>query len=152
MARMYSRHKGKHGSKHYPIRRVPKWMKSTRDDVVRTVIELAKQKNSSAMIGTIMRDRYGIPDVRTMTGKNISDMMKANKVYPNMPEDMLNLLRHAVSMRDHLKRSRKDRHSLRSLLNLESKIRRLAKYYKKEKMLPQNWTYSPEEARLIIQK
>lgn len=152
MARMYSGHKGKHGSKHFPIKRVPKWMKHTRDDVVKNAIELAKQKHSSAMVGTILRDQYGIPDVRVMTGKTIAQIMKANKLYPNMPEDMLNLLRHAVDIHDHLGRYRKDSHSKRSLQNLESHIRRLAKYYKREKLLPEDWAYSLEKARLIVQK
>ncbi len=152
MARMYSGHKGKHGSKHFPIKRTPRWMKYRREDVVKFVVELAKQKHSSAMIGTIIRDQYGIPDVRVMTGKTVSRIMKENNFYPKMPEDMMNLLRKAVLLYEHLSRNKKDKHSLRSLKNLEAKIRRLAKYYKGRKVLPAGWTYRPEEAKLIVQR
>ncbi len=152
MSRMYSGHKGKHGSKHFPVKRVPKWMKHSREEVVKLVIEQAKQKHGSAMVGTILRDQYGVPDVRIMTGKAVSRIMKENKLYPSMPEDLLNLLRKAVDARDHMARFKKDSHSKRSLQNLESKIRRMAKYYKREKVLPEGWVYDPEEARLIVQK
>lgn len=152
MARMYSRHKGRHGSKHFPIKRVPKWMKHTKSDVMRLVLDLANQKKSSAAIGTILKDQYGVPDVKIMTGKPISQIMKENKLYPSMPEDLMNLLRRTVSVYEHLSRNKNDENSLRNLQNLESKIRRLSKYYKKEKVLPKNWTYSPEETKLIVQK
>ncbi|HLC59761.1 MAG TPA: 30S ribosomal protein S15 [archaeon] len=152
MARMYSRHKGSHGSKRFPIKRTPKWTKYTREDIIKIIIDLAKEKNSSAKIGAILRDTHGIPDAKVMIGRPISKIMKENDLYPKLPEDMMNLLRKAVELYDHLKRHRKDNHSLRSLQNLESKIRRLSKYYKREKVLPQNWKYVPEEAKLIVQK
>jgi small subunit ribosomal protein S15 len=152
MARMYSRHKGKHGSKHPPIKKVPKWLKYKKEDVINLVVDLAKQRYSSAMIGTILRDSYGIPDVKVITGKTISQIMKENNLYPSLPEDLMNLLRKAVNVYEHLRKNKKDKNSLRNLQNLESKIRRLVKYYKKVKVLPKDWTYSPEEAKLIVQR
>jgi len=64
----------------------------------------------------------------------------------------MGLLKKAVRLREHLERYKADKHSLRGLENLESKIRRLAKYYSREGVLPENWRYSPEEAKLIVQK
>jgi len=151
MARMYSRHKGKSGSKRFPIKRIPRWMKYRKADVVDLIINLAKQKYSSAMIGTILRDQYGIPDAGVVVGKSISEVMKENNLYPKIPEDLMNLLKKAVGMHEHLGRNKMDRHSKRNLQNLESKIRRLSKYYLRKKKLPEGWTYSPEEAKLIVQ-
>ncbi|MEM5781969.1 MAG: 30S ribosomal protein S15, partial [Candidatus Aenigmatarchaeota archaeon] len=34
---------------------------------------------------------------------------------------------------------------------LESKIRRLIKYYVREKRLPEGFTYDPEKAKLLIE-
>jgi len=104
------------------------------------------------MIGLILRDQYGIPDVKLITGKKISQIMKEHGLYPEIPEDLLNLLRKAVKLREHLEKHKKDKHSRRGLENLESKIRRLVKYYIRRKVLPKDWTYSPERAKLLVQR
>ena len=104
------------------------------------------------MIGTILRDQFGIPDVKVITGKKISKIMKEHGLYPSYPEDLLNLLRKAVHLRRHLEVHKKDKHSMRGLQLLESKIRRLAKYYVKTGVLPEGWKYDPEEAKLIVQR
>jgi len=152
LARVYSGRKGKSGSKRPPVKMKPKWVKEKKQDVEKLVIKLAKERYSSALIGTILRDKYGIPDVKLITGKSIVQMMKENKLYPALPEDMLNLLKKAVSLHDHLEKNKADKHSKRGLENLESMIRRLAKYYIRKKILPAGWKYSYEEAKLIVQK
>ena len=152
MARVYSRKKGKHGSKKPPIKIVPKWVKYKKSDVEKLVVDLAKEKYNSAVIGIILRDRYGIPDVKTLTGKTIVKIMKENKLYPDMPEDMLYLLKKAVILREHMTKNKGDASSKKGLEHLESKIRRLGKYYVREGKLPKDWSYSPEEAKLIVQK
>jgi len=152
MARMYSKKRGRSGSKKPPYKIVPKWVEYDKKAVEELIVKLAKEKFSSAQIGLILRDQYGIPDVRTITKKSIAKIMKQEKLYPNMPEDMMNLLRKAVILREHLGNNKKDKLSKKGLENLESKIRRLGKYYSKIGMLSKNWVYSPEESKLIIQK
>lgn len=152
MARMYSRKKGRSGSKKPPVKIVPKWVTYKSDEVEKLVIELAKQKYTSAQIGLILRDKYGIPDVKTITKKSISQIIKEHGIYPEIPEDLLCLLKKAVLLREHLTKHKHDMHSKRGLENLESKIRRLGKYYSRKGKLPLNWRYSPEEAKLIVQK
>jgi small subunit ribosomal protein S15 len=78
--------------------------------------------------------------------------MKENKLYPKIPEDLFNLLRQAVNLRNHLEKSKKDYTSKRGLELLESKIRRLSKYYSRNKVLPLDWKYDPEKAKLLIQQ
>jgi small subunit ribosomal protein S15 len=152
VARIYSRKKGKHGSKKPPVKIVPRWVKYKKADVEKIVIDLANQKHNSAVIGLILRDQYGIPDVKTLVGKTVVQMMKENKLYPDMPEEMYYLLKKAVNLREHLGKNRGDACSKKGLENLESKIRRLGKYYVREGKLPKNWRYSAEEAKLIVQK
>jgi len=152
MARMYARKRGKHGSKKPPIKVPPTWVKYKKEEVEKLVIKFAKEGYSTAMIGTLLRDQFGIPDVKAITGKSISKIVKENKLYPSYPEDLLNLLKKAVNLRQHLEKHKKDKHSKHGLELLESKIRRLAKYYKRKGVLPADWKYSPEEAKLIVQR
>jgi small subunit ribosomal protein S15 len=152
MARVYSGKKGKHGSKKPPVRAAPKWFKVKKEEIEELVVGLAKERYSSAVIGTILRDQYAIPNVKIVTGKSIAKIMKEKKLYPDLPEDMLNLLRKAVLLRQHLQRQRADHHSGKGLQNLESKIRRLGKYYSRNGIMPKDWKYDPEKAKLIVQK
>ena len=152
MARIYSGKKGRHGSKKPPIKLAPRWVKFKKKEVEDLVLKLAKERHNSAVIGSILRDQYGIPDVKAVTGKTIVKVMKDNKTYPEMPEDLMSLLKKAVNIREHLDRNKADRLSQRGLENLESKIRRLGKYYSRKGILPKTWKYEFEEAKLIVQK
>ena len=152
MARIYSGKKGQSGSHRPPFKAVPKWTKYKKEDVEKLVIDLAKQKHTSAMIGTILRDSYGIPDSTVIAQKPINKIMRENNVYPEFPEDLMFLLKKAVELRKHMGINKKDKHSQRGLQNLESKIRRLSKYYVRTEKLPKTWKYNPEQARLIVEK
>lgn len=152
MARIYSRKKGKHASKKPVVRKPKEWTKLKKKEIEELVIKLAKDRKTSASIGSILRDRYGVPDVRTATGKSVSQIMKENKVYSDLPEDMMSLLKKAVILHEHLERHKADKHSKKGLGDLESKIRRLGKYYVRKGDLPKEWRYSYKQARLIVQK
>lgn len=121
-------------------------------EVERIIEKMAKEGKSSAQIGLILRDVYGVPHSSELTGKKISAMMKEKKLYPELPEDMMSLMRKAVLLRDHLALNKKDLHSKRGLELAESKIRRLAKYYKKKDAIPAEWSYNPAKAKLIVEK
>lgn len=152
MARVYSGKKGKHGSKKPPLKAAPKWFKMKKEEVEELIVKLAKERYSSPVIGTILRDQYAVPSVKLATGRSVVQIMKENKLYPEMPEDMLNLLKKAVILREHLTRQKSDHHSLKGLQNLESKIRRLGKYYSRTGIIPKGWKYDPEKAKLIVQR
>ena len=126
--------------------------KYKRKEVEDLVIKLANERKSSVVIGKILLKKYGIRDVKKITGKSITQIMKENKLYPELPEDLLNLLKKAVNLRDHLEKHKQDKHSRKGLENLESKIRRLGKYYVRKKILPLGWKYEPSKAKLIVQK
>ncbi len=151
MARMYSRKRGVSGSSKPVVKEVPKWVEYKKDEIEKLVIKLRKQECSPAMIGTILRDQYGIPSVKQITGKKVIEILKENKMDSKLPEDMLNLVKKAVNVSEHMKTNKKDVHSMRGLLLSEAKIRRLAKYYKKKKALPADWAYNRERAKLLVQ-
>jgi small subunit ribosomal protein S15 len=152
VARIHARKKGKSGSKRPSRKTLPRWVRYKKDEIEKLVIKLAKEGNSSSKIGLILRDQFGIPSVKLATGKSITQIMKENKLYPEIPEDLFNLLKQAVNLRDHLERNKKDYTSKRGLELLESKIRRLAKYYVRKKVLPEDWRYDPAKAKILVQK
>ncbi|UCD03468.1 MAG: 30S ribosomal protein S15 [Candidatus Aenigmatarchaeota archaeon] len=149
MARMYSRKKGRSGSRRPKVKEA-KWVSHKPAEIKDIIVKLANEGKSSAEIGSILRDKYGIPSVRMVTEKKISQIMKENKVASELPEDMLNLLKNAVKLRAHLEGNKHDRYSKRGLELTESKIRRLAKYYKSRDVLPGDWDYDPEKAKLLV--
>ncbi len=149
MARMYARKKGKSGSKK-PLTKAT-WVEYSAEEVEQLVLKLAKEDHSSAMIGIILRDQYGIPSVRDVTGKKVSKILSEHGLAPKIPEDLFNLLKRAVNLRKHLEVHRKDKHSRRGLELIESKIRRLAKYYIRKGKLPKDWKYDPEKAKIWVQ-
>ena len=152
MARMHSRKRGQSGS-HRPLgsKGVPQWVDYKKEEVVKLVLKLRSQEHSTAMIGTILKDQYGIPSVSDIVGKTITEILRENNQYHQVPEDVRNLLKRAVQINEHLTENKKDYHSKRGLFLTESKIRRLVKYYKSKGTLPENWTYERDRAKLLIQ-
>jgi small subunit ribosomal protein S15 len=114
------------------------------------VVKLARGGHSASMIGLILRDQYGVPDVKQITGKSVTQILDAHDLKPEIPEDLMNLIRKAVRLRRHLERNRKDMSSKRALQILESRINRLAKYYVRVGALPAGWRYEPEKAALLV--
>lgn len=149
MARMYSRKRGKSGSKK-PMVKKAAWVKYKPNEIEEIIVKLAKKGYSSARIGLVLRDQYGIPSTRLMTKERISKTLKKHNIYPEMPEDMYNLIKRAVDLVAHMEKNKKDYISKRGLELTESKIRRLAKYYKGKNQLPKDWKWDPEKAKLMV--
>jgi small subunit ribosomal protein S13e len=65
--------------------------------------------------------------------------LKSSGLAPEVPEDLYHLIKKAVSIRKHLERNRKDKDSKYRLILIESRIHRLARYYKTAGQLPPTW-------------
>jgi small subunit ribosomal protein S15 len=152
MARMHTRRKGQSGSKRPSTHRVPEWMDKDRNAewVEVKVVELAKAGNTPSMIGTTLRDQYGIPLVKVITGKSILQILQENDLVRRVPEDLRNLIATATKIRRHMEENKKDFVSKRALQLVESKIHRLSKYYRKKHVLSADWKYSPEQAAVLL--
>lgn len=101
-------------------------------------------------IGVTLRDSHGVAQVRFVTGKKILRIMKANGQAPNLPEDLYYLIKKAVAIRKHLERNRKDKDNKFRLILVESRIHRLARYYKTKSVLPPNWKYESSTASALV--
>ena len=152
MARMYKSRRGRSGSSKPYVTKAPEWSNTNHDEVVKMIIDLGKAGHSTAEIGTILRDQHAVPNVRLVTGKRISAILAANNIGGSYPEDMMNLMRQAVRIIEHLGAgNHKDLHNKRSLEITESKIRKLASYYISEGKLPTDWRYKRDELRLMVE-
>lgn len=128
----------------------PKWLRFSPEEIEALIIELAKKGYGPSMIGIILRDQYGIPLVKPILGKKITDVLAEHNLLGEIPEDLMFLIKKAVNLRRHLEEHPKDLHAKKGLIDLESKIHRLVKYYKRVGKLPPDWKYEPERARLLV--
>ncbi|MHA1791575.1 MAG: 30S ribosomal protein S15 [Promethearchaeota archaeon] len=152
MARIHARKRGKSGSKRPGIKSVPEWVQYSEREVEELVVQLGREGYPPAMIGLMLRDSYGIPLVKTITGQKITQILKKNGLAPEFPEDLISMVKKAINLRDHLETHKKDLSGKRGLHNLESKIYRLVKYYKKKGVLPQDFKYRAEKMRGLVSR
>lgn len=128
----------------------PEWVEYSNEEIEELILKLTKEGNSTSMIGIILRDQYGIPNVKLVTGQKITKILENHNQGLEYPEDLMNLIRRAVNIRDHLDENPKDLHTRRGLRIIESRIRRLVKYYRNEGVLPEGWRYDPRSAALLV--
>ena len=128
----------------------PEWVTYSNEEIEEMILKFTKEGKSTSEIGIILRDTYGIPSVKDVTGERINQILKRNSQAQEYPEDLMNLIRRAVNIRDHLEENPKDLHSKRGLTIIESRIRKLGAYYVKEGELPEGWRYDPKQAALLV--
>src|SRR3989338_4820966 len=147
MARMHSRKHGRSRS-HKPAKKKPSWLAYEKNEIETLVARLAKDGNTNAQIGTMLREQYGIPDGRAL-GLRVARITE-KEATREVPEDMYNLIKQAVSLHRHLQENKKDAKAIHGLELVESKVRRLGKYYVRKGKLPEGWKYTIEKAKLIV--
>ena len=98
----------------------------------------------------MIRDQHGVAQSKYVTGSKILRVLKAHGQKPDLPEDLYFLIRKAVTMRKHLERNRKDKHGKFRMILVESRIHRLARYYKLNGILASNWKYDSATAAALV--
>jgi len=151
MARMHSRKRGKAGSKKPIKTSLPTWIRYKPREVEFLILKLAKEEKSPSQIGLILRDTYGIPDIRLITKKRVTTLLKEKKLTAEVPEDLMALIKKNVKVRKHLEVNKQDKTAKRGLQLTESKIKRLIKYYKKTGRIKSEWKYDPKKASMFIE-
>jgi small subunit ribosomal protein S15 len=151
MSRMHSQRKGSSGSKKPMIDKSPAWVQQSPEEIKETVVMLAGEGMTAAKIGLVLRDQYAVPNVQLAVGISIREILAEKNIRFELPEDLQGLMKRAVELNGHIKAHPKDLHNLRGQQLIESKIRRLVKYYKREGVIPQTWQYSLETASLQVE-
>jgi small subunit ribosomal protein S15 len=128
----------------------PEWIAYSNEEIEEFIVKFKREGKSASQIGVILRDQYGIPSVKEVTGEIITQILRRNGQAEEYPEDLMNLIRRAVNIRDHLEENPKDLHGKRGLTIIESRIRRLGRYYAANGQLPEGWRYDPTKAALLV--
>ncbi|MCO5552377.1 hypothetical protein L7F22_005888 [Adiantum nelumboides] len=150
MGRMHSKGKGISSSA-LPYRRTPpSWLKTTPEEVCNQIFKLARKGLTPSQIGVQLRDSQGIAQLRFVTGNKILRILKSEGLAPQIPEDLYHLIKKAVAVRKHLERNRKDMSSKYQLVLMESRIHRLARYYRTKGALPPTWKYESSTASTLV--
>jgi len=152
MARMHARRRGKSESVRPFRKEAPPWANTDVSAIEKIIVDLRKEGLSTSQIGLILRDRHGVPDVKLITGKRISQILKEKELEPDIPEDLRNLIAKALGLRKHMAENKNDLHNKRQLQLTESKVRRLVKYYTGTGRLPKDWSYKPENAEILLSR
>ena len=147
---MHSRKLGKSGS-NKPVVKKASWVSYKDTEIEALIVKFAKQGKTSSEIGFILRDSYGIPDVKTVLKKRIMEVIKEKKLNKALPEDLYSLVERDIALMKHLDSNKHDMTAKRGLQLTESKIKRLIKYYKKKGLIEQKFIYDRNKAKLLIE-
>ena len=148
MGRVHTHRHGKSHSIRPIILTSPSWVSQDPKQVEELVIKYVKEGFSPSQIGIKLRDQHAIPLVRSITKKGIIQILEENKLKPEIPEDLDNIVKKAIRLQKHLKSNKKDYRNNRSLELIEAKVHRLTVYYKRIGQLDKNWKYKSVIAQL----
>ena len=151
MARMHSGARGKSGSKKPSGKTSYSWLSYKPKEVEMLITKLSKEGKSPSQIGLVLRDAYGIPDVKKLVKKSITDVLKAKKLLSELPEDLLELIKKDIAILKHMDANKQDMTAKRGMQLTESKIKRLVKYYKRTNKIPEEWKYDPKKAGMFLE-
>jgi len=130
MATLYGHGKGKAGS-HSPGKQKPYWTKMKLEEVAKIILELHNKGYAPAKIGLILRDSYGISNVKALTGKKISKILE-EKGLKLEKQDLHDLLEREKKLKKHLEKNKKDTRAKRGFQLTKAKVKRLRDYYSRK--------------------
>ena len=148
MGRLHTHNHGKSHSIRPSVSEIPSWVKIEAKEVEKLIVKYGKEGLTSSNIGMKLRDQHSIPLVQPILKKTISQVLQENKLSPEIPEDLNNIVNKAVGLQKHLKSNKRDRRNVRSLELIEAKVHRLSDYYKKNGRLSKTWKYKSVVAQL----
>ncbi len=132
MATLYGRGRGKAGS-HKPIfTEKPTWVVLNNKQIEELIVKLAKEGNTSAKIGLILRDSYGINNIRGIIGKKIEKVLEENKIEYE-PHELIAVEKKHKKLKKHFESNKQDKVAKRGLQLTEVKLIRLKRYHKRNK-------------------
>ena len=148
MGRLHTHNHGKSHSIRPIDPKKPEWVKQSNEEIEGLITKYAKEGMTSSQIGLKLRDQHAIPLVKPIINKSITDVLKENKLMPEIPEDLNNIVMKAVNLQKHLKENKSDNRNIRALELVEAKVHRLSTHYKKNGDIDQKWKYKSVVAQL----
>ncbi len=126
----------------------PDWVTFSADETKAAILKLAKEGLSPSQIGMTLRDDYGVPLVKPLLGMSVTEVLAEEKLAPQLPQDLKDLIGRATRVQKHLETHKADRKNVHSMELVEAKIYRLSKYYKEKGLLPRDFKYTAVVAQL----
>ncbi|MGC8586423.1 MAG: 30S ribosomal protein S15 [Candidatus Micrarchaeia archaeon] len=146
---MHSKKKGKSKSRKPPLSAATK-PELDNKKIEELIVNYAKQGMSPALIGEMLKRKHNVKYVKHAIGKRLSKVLEEKGMAPQLPPDLVYLMKKAVNMRAHLANNKGDVYNTIRLHRIESKIWRLTRYYISKNKLPEGWRYDPATAELLI--
>ncbi len=152
MARMHTGRHGKSKSRKPAMEpgKRPEELKLSDEEIVKLIVDYAKQGKPQALIGQMLKEKHGVPYIKQQFNKRLNAILVENGVKADIPQDLMDLLKRAITLRRHIERNHNDAHNKTSLGRVESKIWRLSNYYKRTGDMPSDWKYDPVKVALLI--
>ncbi len=110
--------------------------------------ELWNKGYTPSQIGRELKEKYNIRVKDVLNKKLVRYAIKELNLKQEIPEDLLYLFKKINRMLKHLELHKKDIVTKKKLEELESRVKSLIKYYKKNKKLPQTFEYSRDIAKM----
>src|SRR6056297_893429 len=124
--------------------------KISKEKLNNIIEELTNKGNTNASIGKILKDEHNIKNIKKEYNTTITKIQQDLKLKKELPDDLMNLIKKAVSLLEHQEENKKDMSAKRGYQLTVSKINRLRKYYIKEGKIPKTWRYSKDTAKLLV--
>lgn len=150
MGRMHNPGKGISRSALPYSRQAPTWSKTDAKVLKEDIFKMARKGFFPSQIGLVLRDSHAVAQTQAVTGSKILRILKAGGLGPRLPEDLYHMIKKAVTIRKHLSVFRKDKDAKFRLILVESRIHRLARYYRSKRQLPPNWRYDSSNASTLV--
>ncbi len=151
MARMHARRQGQSRSHRPYVTENPSWVPLKPEEIEEKIGELRQKNLTTAIIGLKLRDQFGVPSAKLATGKSVTAILVEKELGPEIPEDIKNLMKKAITTYNHLQDNPKDIHNKRNLHLIEAKIRRLLKYYQRTGKIDPKWKYNIQNAKILVE-
>ena len=66
------------------------WVTYSNEEIEELILKFSKEGKSASEIGVTLRDQYGIPSVKAVTGEKITQILEKNNQGNDYPEDIMN--------------------------------------------------------------
>lgn len=136
MARMHSGGKGQSMSMKPLTTSVPTYLAKPISEIKKDIINLSNKGAVPSEIGNLLRDSYSVGNAKDILGTGLLEFFKNNNCAPIIPEDLSSLIDKSNSIRIHLLTNKKDNDAKYRLNLINSRLHRLARYYKEKGVLP----------------
>ena len=104
---------------------------------------------NNVFVKDAIKTKEALQEDKSRAGEVIAQLKTIeNKLNPEIPEDLNNIVMKAVNLQKHLKENRSDNRNTRALELVEAKVHRLSTHYKKTGEIDQKWKYKSVVAQL----